>query len=113
VLYDDWSGPPLKPGERYAGSLFSKDCEPFCHKYEQDVWDEFPQPQTRFRIFGVRTPKDSCGVPEPYPPYWETDLEDILALLPSRRSLQNGKVVDRLADVYLEYEILVKVVKKQ
>jgi hypothetical protein len=44
VLYDDWPRPPLKPGELYAGSLFSKDHEPFCHKYEQDVWDESPQP---------------------------------------------------------------------
>jgi hypothetical protein len=31
MLYNDWPGPPLKPEERYAGSLFSKDHEPFCH----------------------------------------------------------------------------------
>jgi hypothetical protein len=102
----------LKPGERYAGSLFSKDHEPFCDKYEQDVWDEFPQPQTSFCIFGVRTPKGSCGAPEPYPPHWETKLEDILASLPNRRSLQTSKEADILSYVYFEYEALVKVVKK-
>jgi hypothetical protein len=68
VLYDDYPGPPLNPEERNAGSFFNEDGEPLYHRYEQDVWHEFPQPQTRFRTFGVRTLKDNCGVPKPYPP---------------------------------------------
>jgi hypothetical protein len=69
----------LKPEECYVGSFFNKGGEPFCHRYEQDEWDEFPQPQTRFQIFGVRTPKDIYRKPNPYPPRWEADLGDILA----------------------------------
>jgi hypothetical protein len=62
---------------------------------------------------GVRTPKDSCRVPEPYPPHWETELEDIMALLPNRRSLPTSKATDKLEDVYLKNEALVKVEEKQ
>jgi hypothetical protein len=114
VLYDDYPGPPLKPGERYTES-FSEDGEPFCHIYEQDEWDEFLQPQTRFQIFGVITPKDSYEVPKTYPPRWEVELGDILTLLrdkkiPARRA---EKLANELADLYHEYDILMKVVKQQ
>jgi hypothetical protein len=42
----------------------------------------------------------------------EIGLEEILASLPNRRSLQTSKAADRLADVYLECKSLVKVVEK-
>jgi hypothetical protein len=110
VLYDHYPGPLLNPGERYAGSFFSEDGEPFCHRYEHDEWDEFPQPQTRFQIFGVRTPKDSCGVPKPYPPRWEVELGDTLAPLPDKKIPIHaiGNLGDELADLYLKYDILLK-----
>jgi hypothetical protein len=63
----------------------------------------------------VRTPKDSCGVLKPHPPRWETEFGYILASLPDRKIhvRTTERLADELADLYLEYDILVKVVKQQ
>jgi hypothetical protein len=71
VLFNDPPGPSLKPGERYIGSDFNSYGEAFCHTYEQDMWDEFPLPQTRCKIFEVKTATRGYGMPYHKPPQWE------------------------------------------
>ena len=113
--YDDYPGLPLKPGELYVGSHFNKYDEPYYHIYEQDEWNEFPQPQTRFRIFEVRTPVNSCGVPKQYPQCWEIELDEILAELPNKghKPPSAAGLEVKVAKLHKKYESLEAEVKKQ